>query len=138
MRTAGGAMRSPSEWLGRILGLSIALLVSAGPQAADNRPRIGLVLAGGGARGGAHVGVFEVLEEMRIPVDCIAGTSIGSIVGGLYALGYSPGQMSEIIQGMDWEDILNDRPERRSISFRRKQDDRFAFFPGEIGIGKDG
>ncbi len=114
------------------------LLSPAPTAAAPAREKICLALAGGGARGGAHVGVFEVLEEMRIPVDCIAGTSIGSIVGGLYALGYSPEQMSEIIQGMDWEDILDDRPERRRISFRRKQDDRFAFFPGEIGIGKDG
>jgi NTE family protein len=129
--------------LARFLALAsiLLLLCALSPRAEAATPpreRICLALAGGGARGGAHVGVFEVLEEMRIPVDCIAGTSIGSIVGGLYALGYSPGQMSEIIQGMDWEDILNDRPERRSISFRRKQDDRFAFFPGEIGIGKDG
>ena len=53
-------------------------------------PRIGVCLAGGGARGGAHIGVLQVLEEMRVPIDCIAGTSIGSIVGGLYASGMSP------------------------------------------------
>jgi len=59
-------------------------------QPAPARPRIGLCLAGGGARGGAHVGVLKVLEDLRVPIDCIAGTSIGSIAGGLYATGMSP------------------------------------------------
>ncbi|MGH9870322.1 MAG: patatin-like phospholipase family protein [Candidatus Polarisedimenticolia bacterium] len=118
--------------------LLLGAMPASAPVAQPQREKICLALAGGGARGGAHVGAIKVLEELRIPVDCIAGTSIGSIVGALYALGYSPDQMSAIIQGMNWEDILNDRPERRRISFRRKEDDRFAFFPMEIGIGPGG
>src|SRR4051794_8881071 len=63
--------------------------------AAASRPRIGLVLGGGGARGTAHIGVLEVLERLRVPVDCVAGTSMGSLVAGAWASGVSPAQMRE-------------------------------------------
>jgi len=88
------------------------------------RPRLGLVLSGGGARGAAHIGVLEVLEELRVPVDVVAGTSMGSIVGGLYAAGLSPEELSAAIQGIDWVRVFEDRPDRQDLSFRRKQDDR--------------
>lgn len=88
------------------------------------RPRIGLVLSGGGARGAAHIGVLEVLEELRVPVDVVTGTSMGSIVGGLYAAGLSPEELGNVIQSVDWVHVFDDKPDRQALSFRRKEDDR--------------
>ncbi len=88
------------------------------------RPAIGLVLSGGGARGLAHVGVLRVLEELRVPIDCIAGTSVGAVVGGLYASGMSPRDIETRLRSLDWQDAFRDRPSRRDLAFRRKQDDR--------------
>lgn len=88
-----------------------------------HRPRIGLVLGGGGARGAAHVGVLKVLEELRIPVDYVAGASMGSIVGGLYASGLNAEQIEREILAMDWNDLFEDYPSRAERSFRRKRDD---------------
>ena len=65
------------------------------------RPRVGLVLGGGGARGGAHLGVLEVLESLHVPIDCIAGTSMGALAGGAYADGYSPAEIEEIVAKTD-------------------------------------
>jgi NTE family protein len=86
-------------------------------------PRIGLVLGGGGARGAAHVGVLKVLEQMKIPIDCIAGNSMGAIVGGLYAAGLSPADIEREMVNMDWDDVLDDKPPRPEQQFRRKRDD---------------
>jgi NTE family protein len=88
------------------------------------RPRIGLVLSGGGARGAAHVGVLKALEEMRVPIDAIAGTSMGAVVGGLYASGLSAAQIERELASVNWQDAFRDRPERRALSFRRKREDR--------------
>jgi NTE family protein len=98
------------------------------------RPKIGLVLAGGGAKGAAHVGVLKVLEEMRIPIDFVAGTSMGSIVGGLYAAGFSPQEIEREIRTIDWQDVFNDDPAREDRSFRRKQDDRLYVFKAKPGF----
>jgi NTE family protein len=98
------------------------------------RPRIGLVLGGGGARGAAHVGVLKVLEELRIPVDYIAGTSMGSIVGGLYASGMGPQQIEQEMLAMDWNDLFEDYPSREQRSFRRKQDDAYYAFKAKPGF----
>ena len=76
------------------------------PLGDDERPKIGLVLSGGGARGAAHVGVLKVLKENQIPIDMIAGTSFGAIVGRLYASGYSAKELEEILENIDWEEIL--------------------------------
>lgn len=89
----------------------------------SKRPVIGLVLSGGGARGAAHVGVLKVLEELRIPVDIITGTSMGGVVGGLYAYGYSPAELENQLVTIDWGDVFYDKPPRKHLSFRRKQDD---------------
>ncbi|WP_179957466.1 patatin-like phospholipase family protein [Exilibacterium tricleocarpae] len=88
-----------------------------------SRPRIGLVLGGGGARGGAHVGVLHELERLRVPVDCIVGTSVGAIIGGFYASGLEVGEIEDIITGIDWDDIFDDAIARQNRSFRRKLDD---------------
>ena len=93
-------------------------------QEALARPKIGLVLSGGGARGMAHIGVLKVLEELRVPVDAIAATSMGAIVGGAYATGLSPAEMERIIGQLDWKDLFTDRPSREFLSNRSKQDER--------------
>jgi len=97
------------------------------------RPRIGLVLGGGGARGGAHIGVLKALEEMNVPVDYVAGTSMGSIVGALFAVGMSSAEIETTILTVDWDDLFSDRPRRSLRNFRRKQDDSGAFLPVEWG-----
>ena len=87
-----------------------------------NRPKVGLVLSGGGAKGAAHIGVLKYIEEAGIPIDYIAGTSMGSIVGGMYALGYSPDEILDIISNVDWNKLISNEVDRRKISFARKSE----------------
>ena len=75
----------------------IAAAAAAPPDTRQDRPRIGLVLGGGGARGAAHIGVLRELENLRVPIDAIAGTSMGAIVGGLYASGRTPAELEELV-----------------------------------------
>jgi NTE family protein len=104
---------------------AIAAAAAALPDAAAQvRPRICLVLSGGGARGIAHIGVLKVLEELKIPIDCIAGTSMGAVVGGLYASGMTAAQIDATMRTVDWQEAFRDAPPRRDLAFRRKQDDR--------------
>ncbi len=91
-----------------------------------------LVLSGGGARGFAHIGVLRVLEEMDIAPDLIVGTSMGSVVGGLYAAGWSPDDIEELVKTIDWENIFTDRLDRKYQSFRRKQDDKPFMIDGRL------
>ncbi len=119
--------------------LALALAVSlplAAEDAPKKRPKIGVAFGGGGARGGAHVGVLKVLEELRIPVDYIAGTSIGSIVGGLYATGFSPAEMDDILRHTDWNSALEDDPPRKDITYRRKEDDDLYLIKVELGFSR--
>ena len=132
------AKRSPIAGPGRIVrAAGLAFLAAATlaraeapsppapePTATPPRPRIGLALSGGGARGAAHIGVIEVLEELRVPVDVVSGTSMGSIVGGLYAAGLSPEELGHVIRSVDWVRVFDDKPERQALSYRRKEDDR--------------
>ena len=104
------------------------------PEAWIRKPRIGLALSGGGARGFAHVGVLKVLEEQRIPIDYIAGTNMGSIVGGLYASGLTPEQIRAALMAVDWNDLFNDRPPRRDLIYRRKEDDTSDLIKLEMGV----
>jgi NTE family protein len=89
----------------------------------EHRPKVGLVLSGGGAKGLAHIGAIKVLEEAGIKPDFIAGTSMGSIVGALYAIGYSPGQIEAIARSINWNELLNDEVSRRNISIEEKDED---------------
>ncbi|MCX5833457.1 MAG: patatin-like phospholipase family protein [Deltaproteobacteria bacterium] len=102
-----------------------------------DRPKVGLVLSGGGARGVAHVGVLKVLEELHVPVDFIAGTSMGSLVGGLYAAGLSLAEMEDRIQAIDWKSIFTDYPARQDIPWRQKRDDYGSLYGLELGL-RDG
>ncbi|HMS78213.1 MAG TPA: patatin-like phospholipase family protein, partial [Burkholderiaceae bacterium] len=89
------------------------------------RPRIGLALSGGGARGFAHVGVLRALEAMRIPVDCIAGTSAGSAVGAAYATGHAPDAIEASLRSVDWDrDMFDDAPPRRDQQPRRRTEEK--------------
>ena len=94
------------------------------PRPEAKRPKIGLVLSGGGARGITHIGVLKVLEEAHIPIDYIAATSMGSIVGGLYAMGMQPADMERIITTVDWTTLFSDSPPRRDLTFREKEINR--------------
>lgn len=118
-----------------VLGiLSQALTSIHGQEAAPKkRPKIGLALSGGGARGFAHIGVLQWFEEHRIPVDYIAGTSMGGLVGGMYAIGKSPSELRELIGGLDWDTLLRGYPTFRQLSYRRKEDD--LYHPGAITLG---
>lgn len=118
-----------------VLGL-LLLSVSHTDVYAENSSaelKIGLALSGGGARGGAHVGVLKALEEVGVEVDYIAGTSMGAIIGGLYAAGYSPDEIEHLLISTDWKKALTDQPERKDRTMRKKELERQFLIPYRIG-----
>jgi len=107
------------------------------PQASQ-RPKVGVALSGGGARGLAHIGVLEVLEQLNVPIDYIAGTSMGSIIGGLYASGLSTEELRAAVNDLDWKNIFFDKTTGRDrLSYREKQN-QHRFFQFEIGVTPEG
>ena len=102
------------------------------------RPRIGLVLGGGGARGFAHVSVLKELERLHIPVDCIAATSAGAMVGGLYASGMTAAEIETLVTSVDWARALDDSLARPERSFRRKRDDDLSLLSAKPGLTSKG
>lgn len=118
--------------------IAVIMILLAPLASAEERPKVGLVLSGGGAKGMAHVGVLRVLEEMRVPVDLVVGTSAGSAVGALYASGMPVSDIEQRFIEMDWLSSFRDDPGRVYKPVRRKQDDwRFPVVPG-IGVRADG
>ncbi|MGH8688155.1 MAG: patatin-like phospholipase family protein [Burkholderiales bacterium] len=115
-----------------LLATLAVLLAPAGAAFAD-RPRVALVLGGGGARGIAHLGVLKALEELRIPVDCIAGTSMGALVGGAYAAGVTVDQMQRQLSKVNWDTMLVDDPPRDEKPYHAKRDDFQSLFHFELG-----
>jgi NTE family protein len=109
----------------------IAALAAAAAEA--SRPRIGLVLAGGGAKGSAHIGVLQVLEELRVPVDAIAGTSMGALVGGGYASGLDAAELGQAVTSVDWNQLFDDDPPRAEWPMRRKEESLRPTFDFTIG-----
>lgn len=107
--------------------------LSAAP-AAPHRLRVGLVLSGGGARGAAHVGVLKVLEQLHVPIDAIAGTSMGAVVGGLYASGLSATEIEKIMTSLNWQNAFRDRPPREDLTLRRKQEDQSFLVKFPLGL----
>ena len=114
------------------VALSCFLLAAAtgfAQESGQERPKIGVALGGGGAKGGAHVGVLKVFEELNIPIDYIAGTSIGGIVGGLYATGMSADELAAAIENVDWSEALRDQPPRRDLEVGERKE------PSDFGEG---
>ena len=97
-------------------------------------PRIGLVLSGGGARGLAHIGVLKVLQTLRVPIDAIAGTSMGAVVGGLYASGLNAGQIESVVRSLNWQEAFRDQPPRQDLTLRRKEEDDNFLVNFRIGV----
>jgi NTE family protein len=118
--------------------LAAGLALHPPPLWAAEGPRIGLALSGGGARGLAHVGVLKVLEELRVPVHCVTGTSMGAIVGGTFASGMPIAEMEKFVVAADWDDIFRDQPPRTEVSSRRKLDDYKTLFAPEYGVKSGG
>lgn len=106
--------------LSMLAGCLLLCATAAHAAVRDPSPCIGLVLGGGGARGAAHIGVIQVLEREHIPICRIAGTRMGSIVGGLYASGYNADEMANVIGQLDWKDLFSDDPDRVEEPMRRK------------------
>jgi len=130
-----------SSPLWRLIPIFLLILPILNQEAAAagevKRPRIGLVLSGGGARGIAHIGVLKVLEEMQVPIDCIAGTSMGAIVGGLYAAGASPEDLEKLVTSISWNEAFTDKQTADKLSFRRKQDSQEYKIDLNLGV-RDG
>lgn len=135
------ARRFPASLFAKFIALVLGAssmspeLAAATEQA---RPRVGLVLSGGGARGAAHVGVLKVLDEMRIPIDAIAGTSMGAVVGGMYASGMPIADIEKLLRSVNWQDAFKDRPPREELGYRRKQDDREFLVRYALGVTDKG
>lgn len=122
----------------RRLLFALLLLLPLGTLAANTPPKIGLVLSGGAARGLAHIGVLKALDEQGIHVDAIAGTSMGAVIGGLYAAGYTPRELEQLALELDWKQALSDSPPRVDVPFRRKQDDRDFLVKQKLSFRDDG
>jgi NTE family protein len=125
------ALKTP---LLRVFNVLLCISCAASSASAVDRPKVGLVLGGGGARGAAHIGVLEELERLRIPVDCVAGTSMGALVAGAWAAGLDAATLREEMAKADWNDLFQDSPGYLDVSYRNKQLSK-RFLPGsEAGI----
>jgi len=130
----------------RLLLLACCVLQAASSVAAEadpappapHRPRVALVLSGGGARGFAHIGVLRVLNELHIPVDIVVGTSMGSVVGGAFAAGASVRDLEGIARDTDWDRVIADRPPRDALAFRRREEDILLPSRIEFGVSREG
>src|SRR6202158_1303895 len=132
--------------IAKIVVLAALLFVSATAGAQDSsidgganrppsgRPRAGLVVSGGGARGATHIGVLKMLDQLHVPVDVIAGTSMGAVVGGLYASGLSGEQIERAMASLDWQAAFRDRPPRTELDYRRKEEDRQYLVNLPVGL----
>ncbi|HYC35300.1 MAG TPA: patatin-like phospholipase family protein [Usitatibacter sp.] len=117
---------------------AVLLVLAFQSLAQSPHPKVGLVLGGGGARGGAHLGVLSVLEELRVPIDCIAGTSMGALVGGAYAAGVAPADIIDLVARTDWTTMFDDSAGRDAVNIRRKElDDRY-YSALEFGVSREG
>lgn len=133
------------SWIRSVMGLLIWTVLASvfsnafgqsKPRRNLNRPTIGIALEGGGAKGLAHIGVLQWLEEHHIPVDYVAGTSMGGLVGGLYATGLRPAEIQKIVDQINWSEVLAGQTPYRALSFRRKEDLRA--YPNRIELGLRG
>jgi NTE family protein len=135
-RAAAAAMACALQLAAFMAPAAAHAAADAAPAAA--RPRIALVLSGGGARGFAHIGVLRVLRELHVPVDLVVGTSMGSVVGGAYAAGASVADLDRMARDTDWEQVVADRPARDELAFRRREEDVLLPSRIEFGVHRDG
>src|SRR3954466_8800776 len=142
----GGMTPRSLSWWARALNalvVAAALLAASLPLHAQesqtaSRPRIGLVLAGGGAKGGAHVGVLKVLEELHVPIDCIAGTSMGALVGGGYASGIPAAELEKLVITLDWGKVVGSQGRRDLEPIEQMRAGATYNSDFELGITEDG
>lgn len=131
-------MRPPRDLVLKISQRLIFLVIFLLPfslLADSNQPlKIGLVLSGGGAKGGAHVGVLKIIDQLNIPIHYVVGTSMGAVVGALYASGYSGKQIENILTSIEWESILRSKIDRDFLYYRRKRDDDLFLISNLIGF----
>ena len=120
--------------MSRVAGAQDTAADGAAVRAVPGRPRIGLVLSGGGARGATHIGVLKMLDQLHVPIDAIAGTSMGAVVGGLYASGMSGDQIQQAMASLDWQAAFRDRPPRTELDYRRKEEDRQFLVNLPVGL----
>ena len=111
-----------------------ALAQNSTERSTDERPRIGLVLGGGGAKGAAHIGVLRVLEELRIPIDCVAGTSMGALVGGTFAAGMPPAEIEQRVLAIDWSQTVGGQGRRDALPIEQKLEALVYSNPLEVGL----
>ena len=119
-----------------LLSTGVSIPQEAPKPAPAGRPKLGIVLEGGGALGLAHIGVLQWMEEHRIPVSYVAGTSMGGLVGGIYATGRSPAEVKEITNTINWDEVLRGQTPFQDLSFRRKQDAHEVPNSLEFGLRK--
>jgi NTE family protein len=119
-------------------GIAAAILLALLTPLAEAREKVGVVFGGGGARGAAHIGVLRILERENIPIDYVTGTSMGAIIGSLYASGYTVDEIEEILNTMDWSSVFADEPPRVDLPMREKEIDTGDLIAREVGIGRDG
>jgi NTE family protein len=127
------------HWLGAFLSINVLIGYPAAAQnrrSPSNEPKIGLVLEGGAAQSLADIGVIQWLEEHRIPISYVAGTSMGGLVGGMYATGNSPAEIHKLVDGIDWDLVLSGEVPYEYLSFRRKED--AEAFPNALDFGIKG
>ena len=125
----------------KLLLLIFAILLSSTMNAQPDstvvhRKRVGVVLSGGGAKGMAHIGVLKVLERAGIPIDIITGTSMGSIIGGLYAIGYNATALDSLVRQQDWSYVISDKEDLRNQSLSDRQKQNTYLFTTGMTIGK--
>lgn len=119
-----------------VLICSTLLLAAVQTMGNAERPKVGLVLGGGGALGMSHIGVLRVLEEQRVPIDYICGTSMGAIIAGLYANGMSPDEIQAFLEGLDWNEVMSDQTPRRELYYRRKLENQRYII--KMGVDRHG
>ena len=115
----------------------LLLLLLMFPQIRGERKKVGLALGGGGAKGMSHIGVLKVLEEAGIPIDYIAGTSMGAIIGGLYAIGYSASEIDSMVAEQNWPLLLSDQVQRDNRTFPEKEHSEKYVLSLPFGIAKE-
>ena len=118
------------KWLVQFLAMLILLFMTteSASSLSKERKKVAVVLSGGGAKGAAHIGALKVIEEAGIPVDIVVGTSMGSIVGGLYAIGYTSAQLDSMVKQQDWSYLLSDKVNQQGQSLtKREQSDKYSF-----------